>query len=121
MKLSALLATFVVLSGCTSKVACDYKPQIVSSATGAITKQLECTNTGAIAKDVEAMVEKAGICPKTEITAKGTIPASVCDAVGGAMAGAIANQIPATWGCSATGAKEGLAKAISDACQSQGT
>lgn len=116
MKLYTALAAFV-LFGCTSKVACDYKPVIVSSASDAIAKELQCTNKDAIAKDVEGAVEKAGICPKAGVAAQ-AVPAELCDLVGQTMASALAGQVPAAWGCTSAKAKDGLAKVIADACKS---
>jgi hypothetical protein len=92
------------MSACKNKPCSTMKPYVDLASNG-LASALQCSNPEAVKADVFAMVEKKGWC-KADQT--GPVAMLVCPIVVNAMAEIGLSQLPASWGCKATMAQDGL-------------
>ena len=116
-KYTLLLVLLITMAGMTScKFGCDLEKKSAEILTANIATALQCSGFTAINADITALLDKTGIC--TQAGGKmGPIANIICPALSTLVVSQLANQIPATWECTAQNAQTNLAKLLEDYCK----
>lgn len=116
----SMLAMSGCTKGCSSGIGCSIEKTIVSGITPVIASQLQCSNPDAIKADLEAIINKTGVCSapvKSELYGQMIIPGPICEIFGELVAGLAPKAIPSAWGCTAKDAAGLLKGVIVTACK----
>lgn len=111
-----VVALTLALGGCT--VGCKIEGAADGVISAGLTKALQCQNSNQILADVSAVVAKAGLCKSECEPGKkcGAIAVIACPIISQIAVTELGATIPASWQCDPAMAKEGLAAALTAAC-----
>lgn len=116
IKLWIWILPVFLLFGCN--FGCTVETAAAGSIATSITAALQCANNQQVLTDVTSLLSKTGICSMNVVRGPkgGPIAAVICPVLAGLATSELANQVPASWGCNPALAQQGLAVALTAAC-----
>lgn len=106
-----ILLVLLFLVGCTQRpgltpvesASCDFKDNLSTGVSVALTSLLNCTKSDVIKQDVRKVFGNVELCsavPKASKKFKGPLANLACPLAVSSVVGFLSNQIPSTWECS---------------------
>ena len=119
--LSVLVLVVLMLPGCSwiSNLGCTVEHSAAGAISSSVSTALQCANSAQVLTDVTSLLAKTNICslPSKKPTDKtGPIAMVICPVVSQLAASELGTAVPASWQCNPALAKEGVAMALTTAC-----